>query len=73
MCAPLAVQILSISCSFLGKNWQNSFSHPPLELAPSPRGNPGSTTERKEVVAKNADFYVVGNLRQTRIGSHVIF
>ena len=30
---------------FWGENWlNNSFSHPPLELAPPPWGNPGSAT-----------------------------
>ena len=30
---------------FWGKNWPNNgFSYPPLELAPQPRGNPGSAT-----------------------------
>ena len=30
---------------FLGKDLpNNSFLHPPLELAPPPRGNPGSAT-----------------------------
>ena len=41
---PLGVQILSISCSF----WENLaklyVGSPPGELAPPPRGNPGSAT-----------------------------
>ena len=40
---PLGVQILSISCSF----WEilaKSYVAPPGELAPPPRGNPGSAT-----------------------------
>ena len=43
---PLGVQILSISCSF----WENLTNlyvgAPPGELAPPPRGNPGSATAK---------------------------
>ena len=42
---PLGAQILSISCSFwenLAKSYVGAF---PGELAPPPRGNPGSATE----------------------------
>ena len=42
MHAPLGIQILSISCSFLGKFWQNLMLAPPIRLVPPPRGNPGS-------------------------------
>ena len=43
--APPGVQILSISCSFW-ENLANSYvgAPPPGELAPPPRGNPGSAT-----------------------------
>ena len=42
---PLVVPIISISCSFWGKNWlKNSFSHLPSNLASPPRGNDGSAT-----------------------------
>ena len=40
---PPGAQILSISCSFW-KIWQNRMLAPPGELAPPPRGNPGSAT-----------------------------
>ena len=34
----------------LGENWlNNSFSHPPLELAPPPRRNPGSATDIRQI------------------------
>ena len=47
--APLGAKILSISCSF----WENMAklyvsaraTPPPRELAPPPRGNPGSATK----------------------------
>ena len=52
--APPGVQIFSISCSF----WENSTNSyvgaPPGELAPPPRGNPGSATE-------SGSFYDLGN------------
>ena len=45
-CAPpLGVQILSISCSFSVNLAISYVGAPPGELAPPPRGNPGSATE----------------------------
>ena len=41
---PLGVQILSISCSFWGNLAKSYVGAPPGELAPPPRGNPGSAT-----------------------------
>ena len=42
--APLGVQILSISCSFWENLAKSYVGAPPGELAPPPRGNPGSAT-----------------------------
>ena len=44
MRAPLVVQILSISCSFWDNLANLYVGAPPGELAPLPRGNPGSAT-----------------------------
>ena len=42
--APLGVEILSISCSFWENLAKSYVGTPPGELAPPPRGNPGSAT-----------------------------
>ena len=42
--APPGVQILSISCSFWENLAKSYVGAPPGELAPPPRGNPGSAT-----------------------------
>ena len=44
MRAPPGVQILSISCSFWEHLAKSYVDAPPGELAPPPRGNPGSAT-----------------------------
>ena len=41
---PLGAQILSISCSFQENMAKSYVGAPPGELAPPPRGNPGSAT-----------------------------
>ena len=41
---PLGAQILSISCSFWENLAKSYVGAPPGELAPPPRGNPGSAT-----------------------------
>ena len=43
--APPWAQILSISCSFWENLAKSYVGAPPGELAPPPRGNPGSATE----------------------------
>ena len=52
--APPGVQILSISCSF----WENlaklCVGAPPGELAPPPRGNPGSATAETNIQLETA-------------------
>ena len=41
---PLGSKFFQFHAIF-GKHWPNiSFSHPPFELVPQPRGNPGSAT-----------------------------
>ena len=56
MCAPLGVQILSISCSF----WENLANlyvgTPPGELVPPPQGNPGSTTDNVDPNTKSLNY-----------------
>ena len=42
--SPLGAQILSISCSFWENLAKSYVGAPPRELAPPPRGNPGSAT-----------------------------
>ena len=42
---PLGAQILSISCSFWENVAESYVGAPPGELAPPPRGNPGSATD----------------------------
>ena len=42
---PPGVQILSISCSFWENLAKSYVGAPPGELAPPPRGNPGSATD----------------------------
>ena len=44
-CAPLGVQILLILCSFWENLAKSYVGAPPRELAPPPRGNPGSATD----------------------------
>ena len=46
--APPGAQILSISWNFLAKFGKIVCWRPPGELAPPPRGNPGSATARRE-------------------------
>ena len=43
---PAQVQILSISCSFWENLAKSYVGAPPGKLAPPPRGNPGSATEK---------------------------
>ena len=46
---PLGVQILSILCSFWEKSTNSYVGAPPGELAPPPRGNPGSATGNRSL------------------------
>ena len=58
--SPLGVQILSISCSF----WENLaklyVGAPPGEVAPPPRGNPGSATGQFRLKLRNAFLLKIG-------------
>ena len=42
---------------FFGKIWQNRMLVPPGELAPPPRGNPGSATACSSILHRNHYFH----------------
>ena len=52
---PPGVQILSISCSFWENLAKSYVGAPPGELAPPPRGNPGSATGKECLRCKNVN------------------
>ena len=61
--APPGSNFFSTLCSFLGENWlNNSFSHPPLELAPPPWGNPGSATGYPNLQRLISFVYISGSM-----------
>ena len=56
---------------FVGKNWPyNSFSNPPLQLAPPPRGIPGSATAKGEKLIIYRQLQLHGNMGHLFIKQH---
>ena len=63
--APPWIQILSISCSFWENLAKSYAGAPPGELAPPPRGNPGSATEQG-IIGPTKGTYVLQKFRKRK-------
>ena len=59
---PPGVQILSISYSFWENLAKSYVGAPPGELAPPPRGNPGSATGTWMTLAKRIKFFTLAQI-----------